>query len=135
MKLFATFALLKAAIASEGNPVRRVVDLLTGLKDKCEADLKAEEDLFESYVCWYKTIKKEKGASNEEAQSRIDSLSSYIEDIEAGRIELTSERKDLEKETAGLKSDLEKAAALSEQEEKDFTSADEDMGTAIDALD
>jgi len=135
MKLFATFALLKAAIASEGNPVRRVVDLLTGLKDKCEADLKAEEDLFESYVCWYKTIKKEKGASNEEAQSRIDSLSSYIEDIEAGRIELTSERKDLEKETAGLKSDLEKAAALREQEEKDFTAADEEMGTAIDALD
>jgi chromosome segregation ATPase len=135
MKLLAGVALLRAVAAGESNPVRRVVDLLSGLRDKCEKDLKAEEGLFEAYECWYKTIKKEKGASNEEAQSRIDSLSTYIEDIEAGRIEFTSERKDLEKEISGLKSDLSKATALREQEEKDFTAADEEMGTAIDALD
>ena len=39
-----------------------------------------------------------KTASNEKAKSRADSLKSYIADISAGRIELTSERTDLEKE-------------------------------------
>merc|ERR1719327_2589629 len=78
------------------NPITRVVELLQGLAKKVEADGKMEEDLFEKYVCWYKTVVKSKTASNAAAKDRIESLEAYIDDIEAGRIEFTSERVDLE---------------------------------------
>merc|ERR1719502_2568804 len=46
------------------NPITRVVELLEGLAKKVEADGKAEEELFDKYVCWYKTVVGTKTASN-----------------------------------------------------------------------
>eukprot|EP00971_Amphidinium_carterae_P075218 1486821-Amphidinium_carterae.1 len=47
-----------------------------------------------------------------EAESRIADLKTYIEDLDAGRVELTSERQDLTKELAALNAGLEEAAAI-----------------------
>merc|ERR1719424_1204128 len=84
-----------AALKNGGNPIGRIVTLLNGLMGKLEEDLKTETDLFDTYKCWYKTTKTTKEASNDAAASRIDSLKTYIADIEAGKIEFTTERVDL----------------------------------------
>merc|ERR1719183_419740 len=105
-------------VEASKNPVSRIVSLLNGLKAKLEEDLKVETDLYETYVCWYKTTTTTKSASNDAASSRIDSLESYIKDIEAGRIEFTTERQDLEKQISGLKSDLEEAKTMRANEKK-----------------
>merc|ERR1719277_671014 len=73
---------------------------------------KKEEDLYENFVCWGKSIISQKTASNAAAEARINELETYIADLEAGRIELTDERVTLEKEIAELMSDLEQAKAL-----------------------
>ena len=39
-----------------------MVQLLEGLAEKVEEDGKAEEDLFEKFVCWYKTVVSSKEA-------------------------------------------------------------------------
>merc|ERR1719313_2990320 len=80
------------------NPVTRIVQLMEGLIKKVEADGKAEEDLFESYVCWYKTVTSTKKASNAAAADRIEALTAYVDDVRSGRMEFTTERKDLEAE-------------------------------------
>lgn len=116
------------------SPVTRVVELLKGLAEKTENDMKKAESLYEDFVCWGKTIITSKTDSNEKAKSRIDSLETYISDLDAGRIELTSERVDLEKELAALKSDIESATALREKEEKDYEAASDEMKMAISAL-
>lgn len=126
---------LTSDVTSGGNPISRIVTLLNGLKDKLEEDLKAETDLYETYVCWYKTTTSTKTASNEAAGSRIDSLKTYIKDIDAGKIEFTSERVDLEKQVAGLNKDLETAQTLRENEHKDFLAAQTEMKQGIAALD
>merc|ERR1712079_77925 len=95
---------------------------------------KKEEDLYEAYVCWAKTIIGTKTASNAAAQSKIEELESYVADIEAGRIEFTSERKDLEKEIKELFEDIEAATALRKEEKEEFEGADDEMSKAIDAL-
>merc|ERR1719486_123518 len=77
------------------NPITRVVQLMEGLMKKTEEDGKAEEDLFERYVCWYKTVVSSKKAANAAASDRIEALTAYIDDVRAGRVEFTSERKDL----------------------------------------
>jgi len=115
-------------------PVSRVVDLLTKLQEKLEEDFKAEETLFKKYECWARSVKEAKEATNTAAKSRIDSLTAYVKDIEAGKIEFTTERVDLEKQVAGLTQDLDTAKALREKEAKDFEAAKVELEQGITAL-
>merc|ERR1719446_101083 len=126
---------LSPVSADSPSPVSRVAELLKNLASKIDSELDKEEDLYESYVCWANTVIDSKTASNEKAQSRVDSLKTYLADLDAGRIELTSERADLEKEIATLMSDMEEAKAMREKEHADFLEAEKEMNQAIDALD
>jgi len=142
VRLVAIFPLLSSAVlfaaASEGqvsySPVSRVVQLLKALAEKVENDSKHEEDLYETYICWGKSVVSQKESSNAAANARIDRLNTYISDLENGRIELTTERVDLENEIAALTADIDQANALRTQEEKDFQAAKIEMDQAIDAL-
>jgi len=116
------------------NPVTRVVDLLKALSAQVEKEGKIEEGMYEDYVCWGKSIVNQKTASNAAATSRIDELEAYIADLDSGRVELTSERSDLEKEIAGLMSDMETATATRKKENADFQDAEDEMKNAIAAL-
>jgi len=116
------------------SPITRVVELLKSLAGKIEQEGKDEESLYKKFVCWGTTTVEEKKASNEAAESRLQSLATYVSDIEAGRIEFTSERTDLEKELKQLHSDVETAASVRSQENKDFLSAQAEMEQSISAL-
>jgi hypothetical protein len=135
MKAVRCFLLcLAAASATQESPVTRIVNLLKGLSEKVEKEGKAEEDLFETYVCWGKSVVEQKTASNAAAESKIDTLEAYIADLESGRITLTSERGDLEKDIAELMADLEEAKKLRATEKADFEDAKAEMTSAITAL-
>jgi chromosome segregation ATPase len=116
------------------SPISRVVELLQGLETKINEDGKIEAGLYKKFVCWGTTTIDTKTASNELATSRIDELGRYIADIEAGRVEFTTERVDLEKELGQIRSDIEQATALREQEKKDFEEAKAEMEQGIAAL-
>jgi len=116
------------------SPVTRVVELLKGLSKQAEKEGKVEEGLYEDFVCWGKSIINQKTASNAAAESRIDELETYIADLDSGRIELTSERGDLEKDIATLMSDMESATAMRKKEKADFEDAEKEMNQAITAL-
>jgi len=116
------------------SPVTRVVEMLQGLAKQTEADGKKEEDLYETFVCWAKTIIDSKTASNAAAEARIQELQTYIADLDAGRIELTTERVDLEKELEEVLGDIETATEIREKEKADYASAKLEMTQAIDAL-
>merc|ERR1712187_823039 len=104
------------------------------LAAKIESEIKTEQDLYETYVCWGKKVISTKTDSNDKAQSRVDSLKTYTADLAAGRIELTSERADLTAEVGTLKNDLEAAKALRDKEHSDYNAATKEMGQAIKAL-
>merc|ERR1719321_2267128 len=93
-----------------------------------------EDDLYETYVCWAKTVIKEKTASNEAAKARIEELTAYIDDIESGRVEFSSERQDLEAQIKTLTDELETAEDMREKEHEDFLAAKEEMEKGIAAL-
>jgi len=120
--------------AASINPISRVVELMQGLSKKTEADGKAEEDLFDGYVSWYKTTVSSKKGSNAEAKNRIEALSAYIDDIKSGRVEFTSERKDLETEIEKLNTEIETATDMRNKENEDFLAAKDEMEKAIAAL-
>merc|ERR1719262_637947 len=128
------FAAPAAATSISINPITRVVELMEGLIKKTESDGKAEEDLFEKYVCWYKTVVSSKKASNSQAADRIESLSAYIDDVKSGRVEFTSERGDLEAEIAKLTEEIETSTAMRKKDNDDFVAAKDEMEKAIAAL-
>jgi len=135
MRFVLCLACILAPVAADVlNPVTRVVQLMEGLIKKTESDGKAEEDLFEKYVCWYKTVTSSKKASNAEAKDRIESLTAYIDDIKSGRVEFTSERKDLEAEIEKLNTEIETATDMRNKENTDFLAAKDEMEKAIAAL-
>jgi len=116
------------------SPVTRVVQLLKDLLEKTEQEHKAEEDLYETFVCWATSIIGQKEASNAAANSRLETLKTYLADLEAGRIELTSERADLTKEIETLNADMELAQDMRKKENEDFEEAKDEMEKAIKAL-
>jgi len=121
-------------IARAASPVSRVAQLLQDLSEKIDSELETETKLYDDYVCWAQTVVKSKTASNEAAQTRVDSLKTYLADLEAGRIEVTTERSDLEKEVNTLLSNVETATALRKQQNTDFKAATAEMDQAITAL-
>lgn len=133
--LFSLLGLAAGISDAKSTPISRITGLLNGLMSKLEEDLKAETDLYDTYKCWYKTTTETKTASNDAAGSRVDSLKSYIADIEAGKIEFTTERVDLEKQINGLEKDLETAKTMRDNENKDYLAAKEEMEQAVAALD
>jgi len=126
--------LVKATTAVQLSPVTRVVELLKSLSNQVEREGKTEEGLFEDFVCWGKSTINQKTESNAAARSKIDELETYIADLNAGRIELTSERSDLEKDIGTLMSDIERATDLRKKEKEDFEGAEDEMKKAISAL-
>ena len=136
-----SFALLGATLAGSADglraqlsPISRVVELMKGLAETAEKEGKKEEDLYESYVCWAKTVIDTKTATNGEAQAKVDELEAYIADLDSGRVELTTERVDLEKEIKNLNQELEALEANRKQENEDYEAAKLEMETTITAL-
>jgi len=125
---------IPTATAVSLSPVTRIVELLKGLSAQTEKEGKVEEGLYEDFVCWGKSVINQKTESNAAANSRIDELAAYIADLDSGRVELTSERADLEKEIAGLMADMETATSLRNKENKDFLEAEDEMKKAVAAL-
>merc|ERR1719236_75322 len=107
---------------------------MQGLADKVTKDGEAEQELFDKYGCWFKTVVSTKKASNAAAEDRIASLEGYIKDIEGGKIEFTNEREELEQEVGALEKEIATATELREKENEDFEAAKDEMEKAIASL-
>jgi chromosome segregation ATPase len=116
-------------------PTTRVVELLENLAEQAEKDGKAEEKLYEKFVCWATTIIDGKTTSNEDAAKKVQELEAWIGDLKAGVVELTSEGSDLTKEISDLSSAIEEATAMRDKEHADFLAGEDEMSKAISALD
>merc|ERR1719235_859973 len=68
-------------------------------------------------------------------EARIDELAQYIDDLESGRIELTSERTDLEAEIKGLEKTIEEETTMREKEHEDFVAAKDELSELHKILD
>lgn len=123
------------AVGTGETPITRVVELLRSLQTKTEEDGKTEMELYTKFVCWAQNVIETKRASNAAAESRIQELNTYVADIDAGRIEFTSERTDLEKDLEEVNAGIEGATAMRKKEHEEFLDAEDEMTKALAALD
>mmetsp|Transcript_56552 Transcript_56552/g.123991 ORF Transcript_56552/g.123991 Transcript_56552/m.123991 type:complete len:713 (+) Transcript_56552:53-2191(+) len=117
-----------------GNPISRVVDLLKGLADKLSADAKEEQKLYNKYECWCTTTLREKTAAISAAEVQITAKNNYIEELDSGRVEMTSERSGLEEQIQTLKSDIKTLDDERTADAAKFAEASLEATQTIDAL-
>eukprot|EP00438_Fugacium_kawagutii_P030199 Skav207285 [mRNA] locus=scaffold434:184385:186523:- [translate_table: standard] len=116
------------------SPVSRVVNMLKELDKKLENEADTEKDLFQKYQCWAESTVNEKTASVEKATQRMSSLQTYVSDVEAGKITFTADKENLEKELAGIRSELANITTERAKEHKSFEMNKGDMEKAIAGL-
>jgi len=130
----ATGSQAMATSSSRANPIRRVVSMLQMMQEKVTAEGKAEEELFNKFMCYCKTGEGDLRASISDAEAKIEADKSSLEAAIALKAQL-------EKDLGGAKGSREEAEeavaeakALREKEAAAFAKASADLKTNTAAL-
>merc|ERR1719210_2211589 len=120
--------------AAKNRPVSKVITLLKDMLKQLEKEAEEDEEIYDKMACWCETNDKEKTKSIAEAEARIESLTTMIEELTATSARLNTEIKNLEKEVAQDQDALAQATALREKQLAEFNAEEKDMLEAISAL-
>ncbi|KAL9139266.1 putative conserved tandem protein 10 [Amphidinium carterae] len=117
-------------------PVSKVVVLLKDMLKQLEKEAEDDEEIYEKMACWCETNDKEKTQAIADADAKITSLTSKIEELAASAAQLTVEIKNLEKEKERAKNQqsLDQATALREKQLAEFNAEEKDLLESIQAL-
>jgi hypothetical protein len=104
------------------------------LQDKVKRDGEAEQEIYDQYKCWCKKTLNAKAQTMEANRLRIAELAAYIDDLENGRIELTSERSTNEAEVRELEHAIEEATTLRNKAREEYLAAKKELEQGIAGL-
>lgn len=125
---------LASARTLEANPLQKVVSLLTGMKEQVESEAEADKEAYEKYQCWCETNKGVKDAAVEEAAAKITELEAFLEESTGLEGTLRTGIASLEASIAEDQDSLQKATALREEENAEYTTAEKDSKECIAGL-
>jgi len=131
-------ALCFGAAVEKNSPVSQVVGLLKGMSTQLEDEASHDEHTYKKLACWCDTNDKGKTQAIADAENKIDSLTSDIEEATARSAQLDADIKELKKEVTENTEDLKEATALrkqaqtkAEEEEKETVKAIQGLKAAI----
>merc|ERR1719375_923700 len=104
----------------EMNPIKKVVTMLKEMQAQVEKEGEEDTAAYDKYACWCKTNDAEKTAAIEGAETKIDDLTTAIEEYAALMAKLKGEIEKLEGDIADAKAALETAAAQRDKEKAEF---------------
>jgi len=116
------------------NPVTRVVSLLNDLSKRVEKDGTAEAKLFKKFRCWCDDVEKRKTEAIAAANARISELQVVIDDLVNGRVTLTSESDDLNKQLEDVRASMSAASEHRNKSRDAYTTNMAEFNQAITAL-
>merc|ERR1719326_2432765 len=116
------------------NPIRRVVTLLQQMAKKVEAEGKAQQELFDKFMCYCKNSGDELGKSISDAQTKIPQLESDIKEAEAEKAQLEADLKQHRLDRDDAKGDIAKATSIREKDAAAFLKESTTDKSNLDAL-
>jgi len=116
------------------NPIRKVVTMLQMMVKKVEAEGKAEQELFDKYMCYCKTSDGELSKAIEDAQTKIPQLESEIKESVELKAKLEAEIKQAFSDRAAAKDAMDKATAMRTKESAAFAKESGTDQSNLDAL-
>jgi len=120
--------------AAKNRPVTKVITLLKDMLKQLEKEGAEDEEIYDKLACWCETNDKEKTKSIADAEEKISTLTTHIEELTAGSARLSTEIKNLEKEVAKNTEALDKATAIREKQLAEFNAEEKDLLGSISAL-
>jgi len=120
--------------ASKNRPVSKVITLLKDMLKQLEKEAAEDEEIYDKLACWCKTNDREKTKAIADAEARIESLTTTIEELTALGARLDTEIKNLEKEVAANQQSLDKATAIRQKQLAEFNAEEKDLLESISAL-
>merc|ERR1719498_679177 len=120
--------------AAKNRPVSKVITLLKDMLKQLEKEAEEDEEIYDQLACWCETNDKEKTKSIGDAESKIEQLTTAIEDLTAGSALLNTEIKNLEKEVAENQEALDQATEIRQKELAEFNAEEKDLLGSISAI-
>merc|ERR1719460_3405450 len=105
----------KSEAAANANPIRRVVTLLQQMAKKVEAEGKAQQELYDKFMCYCKSSGGELGKSIGDAETKIPQVESDIKEAEATKAQLDADLKRHKEEREDAKGEIAKATSIREK--------------------
>lgn len=120
---------------AEGNPMRKIINLLQEMRKQVEADGEKRQELFDAFMCYCETNKAKTQKNIEDQTASIDALKSTIEELSGSNEQLKAEITEISEELAEDEEAVKEATKVRKSEADAFASESADMRTSIAALD
>jgi hypothetical protein len=134
MRVAVTCTVFAAASAAQSNPISKVLQLLSGLREKVVSEGEAEQVGYEKFAKWCKDESTQKKFEIEDGRNQVDSLTATIEKATATIQELDSKIEKLTKAVNQNEADLSNAGEVRHKEHEDYTANDKELVETIDTL-
>jgi len=118
----------------EGNPIRKVVNMLYDMQKELEEEADTEKDTFEKALCMCEAGKKELSKVISVSDSDISMYTSKVKSETAGKAKLASELEAHKADLAENEKSLATQTALREKDHAEFVATETDCKTNIEQL-
>lgn len=132
--LLAAAALPTASAADPGSPVAKVVELLKVLSKQLENDGRSDAAQYKKYDKWFKESDAESKKVISQTSSKIDELTSSLEEQDAFRTKASQSFEKVSNELAKLEGEYNEAKARRAAERKTFEKNEADFMKGVDTL-
>lgn len=128
-------AMLALAVASNGHPIEKVIDLLKKLKTQAIEEGKTEEVSFTKFTYWCDTSKSELNKAISDEEATIDELKSTISGLKETKKTLKADIKELVEEIKDLQAAAKAAKSADQKRNKAYLADKKDLKATIKAMD
>jgi len=126
--------LVESADSMAGNPIRKVVTMLQALQKKVTAEGETEAKLFEKFNCYCKNSGGTLSASISDAEAKIPSLASDVEEAVAKQKQDQENLKQAHTDRTDATSSMDSATAIREKAAADFATEKAEQTANIAAM-
>jgi len=123
-----------ASVQAAANPIRKVVTMLTALKDKVASEAEKEEDLYNKYMCYCKTGAATLADSVGAAETKSPELSAAITESSAQKAQLEEDLVNHKADRKAAKTSMAEATAIREKEAATFAELKATYGDDLKAM-
>jgi len=134
LKVLAESTLSLDEAGAKNRPVSKVITLLKDMQTEMEKDGEKDEEIYDKMQCWCQTNSKEKDKAIEDAENRIEDLTSKTQSLLAASARTNTEVKSAKAEVAENQAGLDKATAIRQKQLAEFNAEEKEAIQAISAL-
>jgi len=127
------FVLLAAAVLG-GSPITKVINLLTALRDKVEADSHREMETYAQFQDWCALENQASSRTIADAKQAIEELEAEVKSLDTERLELKADVEKLVMQISEKERDIEREKKDRKEDHAEFDEADKSYGTSLDEI-